>query len=75
MRKPAVLAGRTPKLGIQATSELVSSLFLAALVILKGNGNASKRVCVQQLTPDEVHKIKHEIFINLPRFLRHHSSR
>jgi hypothetical protein len=31
-----------------------SSLFLATLGILKGNGNASKRVCVRAIEPGEI---------------------
>ena len=33
------------------------SLFLAAFVIRKGNGNASKRVCVRAIEPSEIHRV------------------
>jgi len=38
----------------KASRGLFSSLFLATLGILKGNGNASKRVCVRAVEPGEI---------------------
>jgi hypothetical protein len=39
----------------KASRGLFSSLFLATLGILKGNGNASKRVCVRAVEPGDIH--------------------
>ena len=39
----------------KASRGLFSSLFLATLGILKGNGNASKRVCVRAVEPGDTH--------------------
>jgi hypothetical protein len=45
------------KLGSQATRDLVSFLVVAALVIRKGNANASKRVCVCAMDRGQIQQV------------------
>jgi len=40
-----------PSIGLEMARDLVSFLVLAALVIRKGDANASKRVCVCAMDP------------------------
>ena len=47
--------------GIAANDEFLVSL--AAFVIRKGNGNASKIVCVRAIEPSEIHRVSYAVFL------------
>jgi len=47
------------RFGIAANDEFLLSL--AAFVIRKGNGNASKMVCVPAIEPSEIHRVSYAV--------------
>ena len=52
---------RSFRFGEAANAEFLLSL--AAFVIRKGNGNASKIVCVPAIEPSEIHRVSYAVFL------------
>jgi hypothetical protein len=52
---------RAFRFGIAANDEFLLSL--VAFVIRKGNGNASRIVCVPAIEPSEIHRVSFAVFL------------
>jgi hypothetical protein len=60
-KQSAEIFPRPFRFGEAADDEFLLSL--AAFVIRKGNGNASKIVCVPAIEPSEIHRVSYAVFL------------